>query len=121
MRAVTDDTVEVRVISVVVATTDAVLLAKAIDRLGLIVSRRGIVEAVRVGVRVEIGTNLNSTLVRAATVNGTDQIFLNGTLPNGTTASGGSDSAATGITGRAFESMGWCVVGSAIAVAMWMM
>jgi len=67
------------------------------------------------------GTNLNSTLVRAATVNGTDQIFLNGTLPNGTTASGGSDSAATGINGRAFESMGWCVVGSAIAVAMWMM
>jgi len=67
------------------------------------------------------GTNLNSTLVQAATVNGTDTIFLNGTLPNGTTASGGSDSAAAGMKGRAFESMGWCVVGSAFAIAMWMM
>jgi len=67
------------------------------------------------------GTNLNSSLVRAATVNGTATIFLNGTLPNGTTASGGSDSAASGLMGRAFESMGWCVVGSAVAFAMWMM
>jgi hypothetical protein len=67
------------------------------------------------------GTNLNSTLIRAATVNGTDQLFLNGTLPNGTTASGGSDSAAMGMQGKAIETLGWCLVGSFIAAATWLL
>jgi hypothetical protein len=63
---------------------------------------------------------LNKTLVRVANVNGTDTIFLNGTLPNGTTASGGTASAsAAGIKG--VETMGWLVVGGAIAVAMSML
>jgi hypothetical protein len=64
------------------------------------------------------GTNLNQTLVRVADVNGTSQIFLNGTLPNGTTASG-STNAASGTHGKMFESMGWCVIGSIFATAMW--
>lgn len=37
---------------------------------------------------------LNKSLVTVARVNGTDTLVINGVLPNGTTASGGSDSAA---------------------------
>lgn len=36
---------------------------------------------------------LNQTLITVADVNGTSTILLNGTLPNGTTASGGTESA----------------------------
>lgn len=63
---------------------------------------------------------LNSTLVRAATVNGTSQIFINGTLPNGTTASGGSASVA-GLNSKRVENVGWLVVGGAVAMAMAML
>lgn len=51
---------------------------------------------------------LNQSLVTVAPVNGTDTILLNGTLPNGTTASGGSDdpSAAPGLR-RLTEMVGW--------------
>jgi hypothetical protein len=63
---------------------------------------------------------LNSTLIRVADVNNTDTIFINGTLPNGTTASGGTVSPnAAGIKG--VETMGWLVVGGAVAVAMSML
>ncbi|KAI9648819.1 hypothetical protein NHQ30_003460 [Ciborinia camelliae] len=37
---------------------------------------------------------LNKSVINVADVNGTTTIILNGTLPNGTTASGGTDSAA---------------------------
>lgn len=37
--------------------------------------------------------NLNKSLVNVADINGTSTIVLNGTLPNGTTASGGTDNA----------------------------
>jgi hypothetical protein len=36
---------------------------------------------------------LNQSLVTVADVNGTSTILLNGTLPNGTTASGGDEDA----------------------------
>lgn len=36
---------------------------------------------------------LNQTLVDVADINGTSTIVLNGTLPNGTTASGGTEDA----------------------------
>ncbi|THV50567.1 hypothetical protein BGAL_0145g00140 [Botrytis galanthina] len=50
---------------------------------------------------------LNKSLVNVADVNGTSTILINGTLPNGTTASGGSDSAA----GRTIvEGLGWWVM-----------
>lgn len=39
---------------------------------------------------------LNKSLVTVADVNGTSTILINGTLPNGTTASGGTDSANAG-------------------------
>lgn len=62
---------------------------------------------------------LNQTLVRVANVNGTDTLFINGTLPNGTTASGGTDSASS--RGRSIETAGWCVIGGAISFAMWLL
>ncbi|KAK5663551.1 hypothetical protein OQA88_3982 [Cercophora sp. LCS_1] len=37
------------------------------------------------------GTNLNSTLVAVGTVDGVQRILINGTLPNGTTAAGGTE------------------------------
>jgi hypothetical protein len=37
--------------------------------------------------------NLNTSLVNVADINGTSTIVLNGTLPNGTTASGGTENA----------------------------
>ncbi|KAJ9655212.1 hypothetical protein H2201_008849 [Coniosporium apollinis] len=40
---------------------------------------------------------LNESLVTVADVNGTQTIVINGTLPNGTTAAGGTDSAANGL------------------------
>ncbi|KAJ8100945.1 hypothetical protein POJ06DRAFT_84647 [Lipomyces tetrasporus] len=39
--------------------------------------------------------NLPSNITRTTTVNGTEYLLINGTLENGTTASGGSDSSAT--------------------------
>ena len=39
--------------------------------------------------------SLNKTLVNVADYNGTTHLILNGTLPNGTTAPGGTDDAAT--------------------------
>lgn len=52
---------------------------------------------------------LNQSLVTVASVNGTDTILLNGSLPNGTTASGGTESAsAGGVTLRRLaEVAGW--------------
>jgi hypothetical protein len=38
-------------------------------------------------------SNLNLSLVNVADINGISTIVLNGTLPNGTTASGGTDDA----------------------------
>ncbi|KAF2736494.1 hypothetical protein EJ04DRAFT_510994 [Polyplosphaeria fusca] len=41
---------------------------------------------------------LNKTVVTVGDVSGTRTLLLNGTLPNGTTASGGTDDAASGLT-----------------------
>ena len=43
------------------------------------------------------GTNLNSSLVSVAAVEGVQRIIINGTLPPGTTAAGGDDSAGAGM------------------------
>lgn len=64
---------------------------------------------------------LNQTLVRVANVNGTDTLFINGTLPNGTTASGGTDTDSASSRGRSMETAGWCVIGGAISFAMWLL
>ncbi|TVY55843.1 hypothetical protein LCER1_G002650 [Lachnellula cervina] len=42
--------------------------------------------------------NLNTTLVNVADINGTSTIVLNGTLPNGTTASGGTENASGAVS-----------------------
>jgi hypothetical protein len=41
---------------------------------------------------------LNKSVITVADINGTSTILINGTLPNGTTASGGSDSADAGVS-----------------------
>jgi hypothetical protein len=62
---------------------------------------------------------MNQSLVRVANVNGTDTIFVNGTLPNGTTASGGASSAGTqSVVLNSMSTIGWCVIGGAVAMAM---
>ncbi|KAF2427249.1 hypothetical protein EJ08DRAFT_689017 [Tothia fuscella] len=61
---------------------------------------------------------LNSSLVRVANVNNTDTIFINGTIPNVTTASG--DSSA-GMRSFGMETTGWLIIGGAVAVAMSML
>ncbi|TVY32004.1 hypothetical protein LOCC1_G008582 [Lachnellula occidentalis] len=43
-------------------------------------------------------TNLNTSLVNVADINGTSTIVLNGTLPNGTTASGGTENASGAVS-----------------------
>jgi hypothetical protein len=40
------------------------------------------------------GTNLNTSIVNFANINGTPTVVLNGTLPNGTTAAGGAENAS---------------------------
>lgn len=55
---------------------------------------------------------LNDTLVRVADVNGTKTIWLNGTLPNGTTATGAA------VPGARPNVVGWWVVGGAMAFAL---
>lgn len=43
-------------------------------------------------------SSLNHSLITVATVDGTDYLLINGTLPNGTTASGGTDDDDDGTT-----------------------
>lgn len=51
---------------------------------------------------------LNKSIINVADVNGTSTILLNGTLPNGTTASGGTEDAnAAGSLQFLLNSAGW--------------
>ncbi|KAF4634850.1 hypothetical protein G7Y89_g3260 [Cudoniella acicularis] len=54
--------------------------------------------------------NLNHTLVTVADVNGTSTIIINGTLPNGTTASGGTEDAYSAATRSIVNSSGYWVM-----------
>lgn len=64
--------------------------------------------------------SLNSSLIRVADVNGTSTIILNGTLPNGTTAAGGTDdddtSAANALNA---QRLGWMALVAAGSAAVW--
>jgi len=62
----------------------------------------------------------NATVSRVADVNGTSTLLINGTLENGTTASGGSDSGAGSFRLGVVEkgSGGWLVIAMA-AYALW--
>ncbi|KAG0652335.1 hypothetical protein D0Z07_0918 [Hyphodiscus hymeniophilus] len=51
--------------------------------------------------------NLNKSVVNVADINGTSTIVLNGTLPNGTTTSGGTDNASGA---ELVQASGWLVM-----------
>jgi hypothetical protein len=59
---------------------------------------------------------LNKTLVAVADVNGTSTILINGTLPNGTTAAGGSEdpNGAAGGLRTLLQHAGWWPVAAAV-------
>lgn len=61
--------------------------------------------------------SLNSSLVRVADVNGTSTIVINGTLENGTTASGGTSAAIHGSQGN----MGWLAIAATLSAALMML
>jgi hypothetical protein len=63
----------------------------------------------------------NNTVSRVVNVNGTDTLVVNGTLPNGTTAAGGTDSAAGSLRQGLLEMSGWWVVVAGVAYTMWFM
>jgi hypothetical protein len=62
--------------------------------------------------------SLNKTLVNVADVNGTSTILINGTLPNGTTADGGTESPSAGAGMRAllYNAGWWPAVATALAM-----
>ncbi|KAH8813209.1 hypothetical protein F5884DRAFT_328782 [Xylogone sp. PMI_703] len=64
---------------------------------------------------------LNKTLVNVADVNGTSTIIINGTLPNGTTAAGGSENAnaAAGLTTLLQASGWWMMIASVGLTVFW--
>jgi len=57
---------------------------------------------------------LNDTLIRVANVNGTNTLVINGTLPNGTTASGGDVSPSAGTKQIILEHGGYWVMGAIV-------
>ncbi|KAK4541901.1 hypothetical protein LTR36_007265 [Oleoguttula mirabilis] len=61
----------------------------------------------------------NNTISRVANVNGTDTLLVNGTLANGTTAAGGTDSAAGSMRQGVLEMSGWWVVVAGVAYTVW--
>ncbi|KAL0465374.1 hypothetical protein QR685DRAFT_138692 [Neurospora intermedia] len=72
---------------------------------------------------------LNHSLITVATVDGTDYLLINGTLPNGTTASGGTDDDDDGTTTsggtngseslrRLLEHAGWWPVVATVAATV---
>lgn len=66
------------------------------------------------------GTNLNATLVSVATVDGVQRLIINGTLPKGTTASGGDESpnAGAGVNTLLRNAGFWPVVAIVSAMVM---
>lgn len=66
-------------------------------------------------------SQLNQSLVTVASVNGTDTILVNGTLPNGTTASGGTESASAGVGMRRLAEMAgwWPAAATVLAIALY--
>ena len=55
-------------------------------------------------------SGLNLSLVNVADINGTSTIVLNGTLPNGTTASGGTEDAFSAGARTVIEASGYWVM-----------
>lgn len=64
-------------------------------------------------------SDINSTVARIANVNGTTTLIVNGTLPNGTTASGGSDDSGSG-SGSSSGTSAAAVMRVPESAGMWM-
>jgi len=66
--------------------------------------------------------NLNKSLVTVDDVNGTSTILINGTLPNGTTASGGTDSAsaATSLSRTILHNSGYWIMAGFVGCAVFL-
>lgn len=64
---------------------------------------------------------LNKSVITVANVNGTDTILINGTLPNGTTAAGGTEdpNAGAGLTGMLYA-VGWWPVLATVAATVFL-
>ncbi|EHL02178.1 hypothetical protein M7I_1772 [Glarea lozoyensis 74030] len=64
--------------------------------------------------------NLNQSVVTVADINGTSTIILNGTLPNGTTASGGTEDAITSTSAATLLSSSGYLIMVALKAICWM-
>lgn len=63
---------------------------------------------------------LNKTLINVADVNGTRTLILNGTLPNGTTAPGGTDDEGAAMALSAGKYMGYWMMGLVVVYGVFM-
>jgi hypothetical protein len=63
-------------------------------------------------------SSLNQSLITVADVNGTNTILINGTLPNGTTAGGGTEdaNAGAGLRGLLYSAGWWPVAATVCAM-----
>ncbi|KUJ24138.1 uncharacterized protein LY89DRAFT_679364 [Mollisia scopiformis] len=64
--------------------------------------------------------NLNQSLVTVSDVNGTSTIVLNGTLPNGTTAAGGTEDAFSGAVRSSIEMSGYWVMVALVGMTVYL-
>lgn len=62
----------------------------------------------------------NTSMVRVVDVNGTEKIYINGTLPNGTTAADPSASSAT-VGATLLQASGYWVMAAVVASAVWVL
>jgi len=63
--------------------------------------------------------NLNKTLVTVADNNSVSTIYINGTLPNGTTSSGGTEDASAAVR-AVMESAGYWVMIAIVGCTVWL-
>jgi hypothetical protein len=61
----------------------------------------------------------NTTVTRVVDVNGTEKIYINGTLPNGTTAADSSSSGAPASVQTLLNASGYWVTAAVVATAVW--
>ncbi|KAI9846622.1 MAG: hypothetical protein M1838_001221 [Thelocarpon superellum] len=66
-------------------------------------------------------SNLNRSLIQINMVNGTKTIVLNGTLPNGTTAPGGTDPSSGATKQVVLQHSIWMVLGAVVYGMVWML
>lgn len=59
-------------------------------------------------------------MVRVVNVNGTEKIYINGTLPNGTTVADSSASSAS-VRGTLLQASGYWVTAAVVAGAVWVL